>query len=235
LLNTFKHIFVQDSVSKDLLHVNGIENVSVAGDTRFDRVYDLFLQSKQLPIIEAFVKGSSKIIVAGSTWAKDEELLVQYLKHHSDIKLILVPHEIHESHISEISRLLDGNFIRYSNASPENVISANCLVVDVIGILSSIYRYADVAYIGGGFGVGIHNTLEAAVFGVPVLFGPTYYKFREARELISAGGAFSIANYNIFETLINSLFIDASAGKIAGDYVKQNRGATNIIIEYLKN
>ena len=231
LLDTFYHIFVQDSVSLDLLRANGIKDVSVAGDTRFDRVYDLFLQSKQLPKIEAFVKGSSKIIVAGSTWAKDEELLVQYLKHHSDIKLILVPHEIHESHISEISKSLNDNFVRYSIATLENLITAKCLVVDVIGILSSIYRYADVAYIGGGFGVGIHNTLEAAVFGIPVVFGPNYHKFREARELIAIGGAFSISNYDVFEAQIDALLKDNTAGTKAGEYVKQNTGATELILK----
>ncbi|MDR3653855.1 MAG: glycosyltransferase N-terminal domain-containing protein [Paludibacter sp.] len=235
LLATFQHIFVQDKVSLELLEENNIKNASVCGDTRFDRVYDLFSQTKQLPLIEEFVKSTEKVIVAGSTWPKDEELLVRYLKLHPDVKLILVPHEVHYAHISEISKLLDGKFVRYSEANNENVKTTNCLVVDVIGILSSIYRYANVAYIGGGFGVGIHNTLEAAVYGIPVVFGPNYQKFREAKELIAVGGAFSISNYVVLEAQLDALFKDKEAGKIAGEYVKENTGATQMILNLLAN
>ncbi|MDP4237937.1 MAG: glycosyltransferase N-terminal domain-containing protein [Bacteroidota bacterium] len=233
LLSTFRHLFVQDQVSLDLLEKNGVKNASVCGDTRFDRVYDLYTRAKQLPLIEEFIKGAEKVIVAGSTWPKDEEILVRYLKLHPDIKLILVPHEIQSSHISEISKLLDGKFVRYSEANQGNVQTTNCLVVDVIGILSSIYRYANVAYIGGGFGVGIHNTLEAAVYGIPVVFGPVYQKFREARGLIAIGGAFSIPNYVILEAQFDRLLKDNRAGKLAGDYVKQNTGATNQICKII--
>ena len=144
-----------------------------------------------------------------------------------------MPHEIHHAHITEISKLLDGKFVRYSDANSDNLKNTNCLVVDVIGILSSIYRYANVAYIGGGFGVGIHNTLEAAVYGVPVIFGPNYHKFREARDLIAIGGAFSISNYIILEAQIDRLLKDKTAGKIAGEYVKNNTGATDLIIKGL--
>jgi len=233
LLGTFTHIFVQDKVSLDLLQKYHITNASVCGDTRFDRVYDLFTQAKQLPLIEEFVMNAPEVIVAGSTWPGDEELLVRYLKLHPQVKLILVPHEVHNGHILAISKLLDGRFVRYSEATPENVKSTNCLVVDVIGVLSSIYRYAHVAYIGGGFGVGIHNTLEAAVYGIPVVFGPNYQKFREARELIAVGGAFSISNYVILEAQIDRLLKDKQAGKIAGEYVKQNTGATNQICKVI--
>jgi len=231
LLKTFRHIFVQDQNSQDLLLVHGIKNVSIAGDTRFDRVADLGKQAKSIPFIEAFVAGAQKVIVAGSSWPKDEELLVRYLKLHPDIKLIIVPHEIDYSHITEISKLLGGKFIRYSEANMENLQTTNCLVVDTIGLLSSIYRYANVAYIGGGFGVGIHNTLEAAVYGIPVVFGPNYQKFREARELIAIGGAFSISNYVILEAQFDRLLKDNQAGKIAGEYVKNNTGATELIIK----
>ena len=234
LLCTFSHIFVQDKVSLDLLKNHRINNVTITGDTRFDRVYDLFTQAKQLPLIEEFVKNSPEVIVAGSTWPKDEELLVRYLKLHPQVKLIIVPHEVHSGHIMAISKLLDGKFVRYSEATPENVKKTNCLVVDVIGVLSSIYRYAGVAYIGGGFGVGIHNTLEAAVYGIPVVFGPTYQKFREARELIAVGGAFSISNYTILEAQFDRLLKDnKQAGKMAGEYVKQNTGATGQICNIL--
>jgi len=233
LLRTFEHIFVQDNISLILLERYQIKNASVCGDTRFDRVYDLFTQAKQLPLIEEFVKNTPNVIVAGSTWPKDEEILVRYLKLHPETKLILVPHEVHSSHIAGISGMLDGKFIRYSEATPENVKTTNCLVVDIIGILSSIYRYANVAYIGGGFGVGIHNTLEAAVYGIPVVFGPNYMKFREARELIAVGGAFSISDYSFLETKIDLLLKDNEAGKIAGEYVKQNTGATEKICRVL--
>ncbi|ADQ80728.1 Three-deoxy-D-manno-octulosonic-acid transferase domain-containing protein [Paludibacter propionicigenes WB4] len=234
LLLTFQHIFVQDKFSKELLQAHGINNVAVAGDTRFDRVYDLYRQAKQLPLIEEFVKGAEKVIIAGSTWPKDEELLVQYLRLHPDVKLIIAPHEVHASHITEISKLLDGKFVRYSDANADNVKATNCLVIDIIGILSSVYRYGHVAYIGGGFGVGIHNTLEAAVYGIPVVFGTNYQKFREARELIAIGGAFSISNYVTLEAQFDLLLKDSSAGKIAGEYVKSNTGATEMILKQLK-
>lgn len=231
LLKTFNHIFVQDQSSFNLLEKFGFDNVSVSGDTRFDRVADLAQQSKSLSLIEEFVKEAKNVIVAGSTWPKDEEMLVRYYKLHPETKLILVPHEIHQSHIMDISKLLDGKFVRYSDATIENVASTNCLVIDTIGILSSIYRYANLAYIGGGFGVGIHNTLEAAVYGVPVVFGPNYKKFKEARELIAIGGAFSISNYIVLEAQIDRLLKDDKAGEIAGDYVKQNIGATELIVK----
>ena len=231
LLQGIDHIFVQDKVSMELLKANGISKVSVAGDTRFDRVADLAAQAKNIPLVEAFVKGADKVIVAGSSWPKDEELLVRYLKLHPDVKMILVPHEIHAAHIMGISKLLDGNFVRYTEATDANVQTTNCLVVDTIGLLSSIYRYAHVAYIGGGFGVGIHNTLEAAVWNVPVVFGPMYDKFREARDLIAIGGAFSIPYYELLEVEFDNLLKDKKAGIIAGEYVKQNTGATKLILK----
>ena len=234
LLKSFAHIFVQDKNSLNLLTENGFSNVSVAGDTRFDRVADLAQQAKTIPIIEAFVKDADKVIVAGSTWPKDEELLVRYLKLHPNIKLILVPHEIHQAHIMGISKLLDGKFVRYTDLNEQNVLTTNCIVVDTIGLLSSIYRYATLAYIGGGFGVGIHNTLEAAVWNVPVVFGPNYQKFCEARELIAIGGAFLIAHYELLEAQFELLLKDKKAGKIAGNYVKNNTGATDLILKELK-
>ena len=230
LLSSFKHIFVQDAPSLQLLVKHGITEASIAGDTRFDRVYDLFTQAKQLPLIEEFCKGK-QVLVAGSSWGKEEELLVRYQKEHPEIKLILVPHEIHKAHIEAISGLLDGKLIRYSEANSNNIQASNCLVVDVIGILSSIYRYANVAYIGGGFGVGIHNTLEAAVYGVPVVFGPNYQKFREACELIEESAAFSINDYKTLEIQLNNLFLETNAGKKAGAYVKKNTGATELIMK----
>lgn len=234
LLKSFQQIFVQDIDSMRLLESNGIKNVVVAGDTRFDRVSDLAKQAKNIPIVESFVKGCTKVIVAGSSWPKDEELLVRYLKSHADVKLILVPHEIHESHISGIIKLTGENHVRYSQAESKDLTSERCLIVDTIGLLSSIYRYGQLAYIGGGFGVGIHNTLEAAVWSLPVVFGPNYQRFREARELITEGGGFPINNYEEMETLLNRLLADnTKAAGIAGEYVKRNTGAKNLIIKTL--
>lgn len=231
LLQGIDHIFVQDKASLDLLKTHGVDKVSIAGDTRFDRVADLAAQAKTIPLVEAFVKDTEKVIVAGSSWPKDEELLVRYLKLHPDVKMILVPHEIHAAHIMGISKLLNGNFVAYTEATEQNVQTANCLVVDTIGLLSSIYRYGHVAYIGGGFGVGIHNTLEAAVWNVPVVFGPMYEKFREARDLIAIGGAFSIPDSETLEEKLDALLKDEKAGVIAGEYVKQNTGATKLILK----
>ena len=231
LLKSFNHIFVQDDNSLNLLENHGFKNATTAGDTRFDRVADLAKQTKTIALVEAFIKGAKKVIVAGSSWPKDEELLVEYLKKHSDIKLILFPHEIHESHITGIIKLTDNNYIRFTEANEQNMTKANCLIVDTIGILSTVYQYASVAYIGGGFGVGIHNTLEAAVWNIPVVFGPNYQKFREAKELIAKGGAFTISDYNELEKSLDTLLIDKNAGKIAGEYVKMNTGATDLIIK----
>jgi len=229
LLKSFTHIFVQDQNSLDLLLKNDFSNASVVGDTRFDRVADMAEKAKSIPLIEEFIKNGKKVIVAGSSWPKDEELLVRYLKKHTDVKLILVPHEIHEGHIVGIIKLLDTDYIRYSQADKLTIQFAGCLVVDAIGLLSSIYRYADVAYIGGGFGVGIHNTLEAAVWSVPVVFGPNYQKFREARELIAEGGGFPICNYEELEENLDNLLNNTQAGQLAGAYVKKNTGATELI------
>lgn len=233
LLKSFQHIFVQDNDSLHLLESNGISNAVVAGDTRFDRVSDLAKQAKNIPIVESFVKGCTKVIIAGSSWPKDEELLARYLRSHADVKLILVPHEIHEAHIQGILKLTGDDYVRYTQIESKDLTSERCLIVDTIGLLSSIYRYGHVAYIGGGFGVGIHNTLEAAVWNLPVVFGPNYERFREARELIAEGGGFSINNYKEVEETFNKLLENNSPGKIAGNYVSQNSGATNLIISQL--
>ncbi|MDS1032303.1 glycosyltransferase N-terminal domain-containing protein [Porphyromonadaceae sp. NP-X] len=233
LLNTFRHLFVQDKESAFLLEKHGIYQVSISGDTRFDRVFALFSEAKKLPLIEAFV-GGKPVIVAGSTWPEDEELLVRYLKHHPQVKLILVPHEIHKNHLEQIFKLLETNFIRYTEASEDNIANYNCLVVDTIGILSSIYQYAKIAYVGGGFGVGIHNILEAAVWNVPVVFGPNFQKFKEARDLIHLKGAFSISDFASLEENLDKLFTDSTAGQIAGDYVRRNIGATELICRNLE-
>ena len=235
LLRCFTHIFVQDGPSRALLAKHGITNVSITGDTRFDRVKavmenGLGANNERLAPIPHFTAGCEQVIVAGSTWPKDEELLVRYLNEHPSTKLVLVPHEIDEEHLHFIFNLFQGRFVRYSRATQTSLIHANVLVIDTIGLLSSIYRFGQVAYIGGGFGVGIHNTIEAAVYGVPVIFGPNYLHFREAKGLIAAGGARSIRNYEELEAaLTTALEQHETIGAKSAEYVASELGATEKI------
>ncbi len=233
ILKGFEQIFVQDEVSRKLLSTIGVKKVVVAGDTRFDRVIEIAEAKKDLPLIDAF-KAKGRLVIAGSSWPKDEDLLVEYLQENKEVKLLIAPHEIHESHISEIESKLNVPAVRYSNADVNSISKSRCLIVDSIGLLSSLYQYADVAYIGGGFGVGIHNILEAAVYGIPVVFGPNYEKFREARELVAKGGAFSVREYWQLQSTFDWLLMDgAVAGKASYDYVHINKGATDEILKQI--
>jgi 3-deoxy-D-manno-octulosonic-acid transferase len=232
LLKQFTHLFVQDDDSKELLQTKGINHVTVSGDTRFDRVHDLCQQEKTLPLIEQFCE-NSKLIVAGSTWMQDEELLIQYLDQHPDVKLLLAPHEIHEAHIVKIESMLKSPHIRYSEVQNGIPVGVRCMVIDVIGILSTVYRYANVTYVGGGFGAGIHNTLEAAVYDVPVVFGPNFQKFKEARDLVELGAAITVNGFDELKHAFDVLLTDGSAGAIAGRYVQSKVGATDMIIQQL--
>ena len=230
LLDTFQRIFVQDEASAALLEAHGVKHVIVAGDTRFDRVIEVKEQAKDLPVVERFVSGDEKVIVAGSTWPKDEMLLAQYIKDRPDVKLVLVPHEIDEAHLHKIFQCFEGRYIRYTEAVENKLQDCRVLLVDTIGVLSSIYRYGDVAYVGGGFGVGIHNTLEAAVYGMPVVFGPVWQKFREAHGLLNAGAALTAGNYREFAQAMDSaLAQQAEMGRCAATYVNSERGATKKI------
>ena len=232
LLYTFKHIFVQDSASADLLQQHGIANVTVAGDTRFDRVVEVRKMAKDLPIVDGFVADAERVIVAGSTWPKEEEMFARYLAEHEDVKLVLVPHEIHGDHLHQIFQYFEGRYVRYTEATAASVDKCRVLLVDTIGLLSSIYRYGHVAYIGGGFGAGIHNTLEAAVYGMPVVFGPKWQKFREARGLLNAGAAKSVKNYREFAAALDKAFEQQAAmGQAAADYVTSELGATEKIYQ----
>ena len=236
LLCAFKHIFVQDKASEILLRKHGVEWVSVAGDTRFDRVLEVQNSAKELPILEHFVGESQHVIVAGSTWPEEEQMLAQYIAEHEDVRLVLAPHEIHEDHLHHIFQFFEGRYVRYTEATPINVQKCRVLVVDTIGLLSSIYRYGQVAYIGGGFGAGIHNTLEAAVYGIPVVFGPKWQKFREARGLLDAGAAFSVNNYNQFSAALDEAFVrKEEMGDAAAEYVAKESGASKIIYDALFN
>ena len=233
-LRYFKHFFVQDQTSADLLGSLGLHNTTISGDTRFDRVTMLNSLAKKIDIAEAF-SSEHFCLVAGSTWPADEDLLVKLINESvNNIKLIIAPHEIDEEHISKLAALIKRSYVLYSASSLSNVIDKQVLIIDNIGMLSSLYRYGQLAFIGGGFGKGIHNILEAAAFGKPVIFGPNYWKFREAIELIRIGGAFTVNNYDELHTVISSLKIDTEKYKAsclkASDYVKNNIGATDIIL-----
>ena len=237
LLKCFTHIYVQDEKSLQLLQAHGIQDVSVAGDTRFDRVskvsHTIAENSEtdaRLRIVAQFVEGCDRVLIAGSTWPKDEKLLAQYMEQYPETKLILVPHDIDEAHLHYIFNLFRGCFVRYTRATPTAMIHANVLVIDRMGLLSSIYGFGQAAYIGGGFGVGIHNTIEAAVYGLPVLFGPNYHHFREAQGLIDAGAARSIKNYSELEAALNTAFDrHEEIGAKAAQYVVSETGATEKI------
>ncbi len=233
LLKTFSHIFVQDENSMELLTKFGLNNASIAGDTRFDRVVDGIVNAKTDSLVESFIEKEEKVIVAGSSWPKDEELLLRYIAENKGVKLILVPHEINETHLKTIDSLNKSKCLRYTQTNENEVKSSSVLVINTIGLLSSIYSYGNLAYIGGGFGVGIHNTLEAAVWNMPVVFGSNYHKFKEAKDLVSLGGGFSINNYEELKIRFDLLLTDNSAGIIAGNYVRNNTGATQKIINRL--
>jgi 3-deoxy-D-manno-octulosonic-acid transferase len=237
MLRFFTRIYVQNETSKALLESIGITQVEVGGDTRFDRVYDLATAAKPIDLITQFASGKP-LIVAGSTWEKDEELLAVFAEKYSGkYQWIIAPHEVHEGHIQKIEALFQQPVLRFSNANADNITKADVLLIDSIGILSSLYRYGNLAYIGGGFGKGIHNILEAATYGLPVVFGPNYLRFQEACDLIERKSAFSIQNYAALETTLQQLLKDAvfckNAGKNASQYVNEMRGGTKKILSKL--
>ena len=274
VLSMFQFKFVQDEQSAKLLRSLGHRHVAVCGDTRFDRVIAIQQQAKVLPWAEQFVapllspqRGEDLagrkpfVLVAGSSWPKDEDIILDHYNRHPEMRLIIAPHEIHEEHVQQIIAKLKRPYLRYSELKklweegkvPEGQLPTEqtsvslpreglsgaseppCLIIDAIGFLSSIYRYGDVAYVGGGFGVGIHNTLEAAVYGMPVIFGPNHTAFREALGLIDAKGGFPIASAADYERIMNTFMTDASAlkeaGEKAGNYVKEGSGATEMIFK----
>ena len=234
VLKTFAHLFVQNEESKQLLAGIGVKNTTVVGDTRFDRVLDICAAAKQLPLVQKF-KGDALTFVAGSSWGPDEDIFIKYFNAHPEMKLIIAPHVVNDGHLKEIESKLQRSSVRYTQATEENVGKADCLIIDCYGLLSSIYRYGEISYIGGGFGVGIHNVLEAAVYGIPVIFGPNNKKFREAQHLLANKGGFEIHGYDDFEQLMNKFLTDEAylkqSGKAAGDYVKGNAGAMELILK----
>ena len=231
ILFLFDHLFVQDQASGELLRKQGLKNVSVAGDTRFDRVFEIAQNVKKNPLIEKFKK-NKRIIIAGSSWEQDEKILIRYINENDDGQLsyIIAPHEINHAHIQNIINNLKINVLKYSEANKDNVSNFNVLIIDNIGMLSSLYQYAEIAFIGGGFGKGIHNILEAATFGMPVIFGPNYQKFREAHDLMNIKAASSIHSYDTFKDVVSLYLNDhklrEKAGETAAQYVKNKKGAT---------
>lgn len=251
VLKCFTRFFVQNEESKRLLEGIGITAVDVVGDTRFDRVLQIKEAAKQLPICEAFRTGVAssqsadiphhdfKVFVAGSSWPPDENIFIPFFNEHKDWRLLIAPHVIAEEHLKLILSLIKGKkVVRYTQTTPEEAAEADVLIIDCFGLLSSMYNYGDVAYIGGGFGVGIHNTLEAAVWNMPVIFGPNNKKFQEAQGLLKSGGGFEINTYEDFSGLMSSLMNDENflkqAGDKAGAFVAHLAGATDKVLASVK-
>lgn len=251
VLKCFTRFFVQNEESKRLLEGIGITAVDVVGDTRFDRVLQIKEAAKQLPICEAFRTGVAssqsadvphhdfKVFVAGSSWPPDENIFIPFFNEHKDWRLLIASHVIAEEHLKLILSLIKGKkVVRYTQTTPEEAAEADVLIIDCFGLLSSMYNYGDVAYIGGGFGVGIHNTLEAAVWNMPVIFGPNNKKFQEAQGLLKSGGGFEINTYEDFSGLMSSLMNDETflkqAGDKAGAFVAHLAGATDKVLASVK-
>ena len=234
LLRCITHFFVQNEQSRELLSKIGITDVTVSGDTRFDRVLHIKEQSKHLPLVEAF-KHDSPVFVAGSSWQPDEDIFIRFFNEHPEWKLIIAPHVISDDHLQQIMSKLSRKTVRYSQATPVTAADAECLIIDCFGLLSSIYHYGEVAYVGGGFGVGIHNVLEAAVWNVPVFFGPNNKRFQEAQELLASGGGIEITDYGSFARAMQRFMSDrkllVECGAKAGEYVKGKAGATEIVLK----
>ena len=288
VLHCITHFFVQNEVSLQLLKGIGIDEATVVGDTRFDRVLQIKEQAKELPIVEAFKgingKGDTckedlsenackgdlsedackddlsedackddlsedackddlsengckgcKVFVAGSSWQPDEDIFIRFFNDHPDWKLIIAPHVIGEDHLAYILDKLQMKAVRYTQATEQSAAEARCLIIDCFGLLSTIYRYGEIAYVGGGFGVGIHNVPEAAVWGVPVLFGPNNKRFQEAQDLLACKGSFEVTDYDSFNTIISRLISDDKfrhqCGEASANYVKSRSGATDIIMK----
>ena len=243
-LRRITHFFVQNERSVELLRTIGVQdNVTIVGDTRFDRVIDIRNAAKPLPIVEQFIRptdGNTSqpfVLVARSSWQPDEDILLNYVNRHPDLRLVIAPHVVNDAHIEEIEQKLTTPALRYSQATQENVRDYRVLIIDGYGLLSSIYRYATVAYVGGGFGVGIHNVPEAAVYGIPVIIGPNHQRFAEAMALIANGGCKSIENAEDFSVIMDDFLENpahiAQAGSAASDYIHQNAGATPVIYQHV--
>ena len=234
-LKTFEVLFVQNEESKSLLAELGYPNTVVAGDTRFDRVAKIAREAKQVPMIERF-KGDKSLFIAGSTWGPDEELLLPLMNDNPELKFVIAPHEMDEGRIERLMRETRGGAVRYTQCNDTTSFEGKqLLILDTVGLLASAYGYASWGYIGGGFGVGIHNTLEAATFGLPIAFGPKYEKFKEARDLVAIGAARSITTYEELKAWFAPLRDDekhlTEASRLARDYTLSHQGATETILK----
>jgi len=241
ILFSFEHFFIQNEKSGELLTNIGIKNFTISGDTRFDRVASIASGAKRFQIVEKF-KANSTVVVAGSTWKPDEELLIEFINTLDDtnnVKFIIAPHEVSVANINRIHQLLKKPAISFSKIENSNIENFQVLIIDSIGILSSLYQYGNLAYIGGGFGVGIHNILEAATFGLPILFAPNYKKFKEAVDLVEAKGAFPIHDFDELKDALNLLLSNKNqlekASEISKKYVEKNVGSTKLIINKVFN
>jgi 3-deoxy-D-manno-octulosonic-acid transferase len=237
VLKCFTHFFVQNKESQRLLERIGIHNTTLVGDTRFDRVLQIKEAAQQLPIIDAFKEGH-QVFVAGSSWPPDEEIFIRYSNEHPDWRLIIAPHVIGSDHLQQIQSRLKRKALLYTEATPETARQADCIIINCFGLLSSIYRYGEVAYVGGGFGVGIHNVLEAAVWGMPVIFGPNNRRFQEAQGLLAAEGGFEIQHEEDFRRLMDRMRTDADflakTGSQAGAFVEEKTGATAKVLNHVR-
>ena len=240
-LNSFSHFFVQDQLSKNLLEQLKISQVSVSGDTRFDRVSDQLSMNNELDFMALF-KQDLFCLVCGSTWPKDESILINYINNFSNnTKFIIAPHEVNNLRIESLKKKLKVKTVLYSEREKYNISDYQVLIIDTVGLLTKVYSYADVAYIGGGIGMGangLHNILEAATFGVPIIIGENYTNFPEAKKLKKLNGLFSVATPQEFIDIFNQLKTDApfceKTGLISKNFILNNRGATDIILNYLQ-
>ena len=237
-LTAFHHIFVQDSSSMDLLESINFSTISITGDTRFDRVSKILDQDNTLPFMSEF-KNNQYTVVAGSTWNEGEDFLVNYINNSKDEKFIIAPHTINYNSILKLKESLKKETILYSEKEGKNLSEYTVLIIDTIGLLTKIYSYADTAYVGGGFRTGLHNILEPATFGIPIVIGSEYYKFKEAIDLVSLKGCISVQNQSTFSStfrmLKNDLNYRKEMGKVNKTYIKKNIGATAQIMQYINN
>ncbi|PRX57639.1 3-deoxy-D-manno-octulosonic acid transferase [Flagellimonas meridianipacifica] len=236
-LKAFDHFFVQNENSKKLLASIDLDNVSVSGDTRFDRVSEILNRDNQLDFMDTFKK-ERPCFVAGSTWPEDEKILVEYINSSNEaIKFILAPHTMKAAQLDKLVQSISKPVIKYSELGSRDVSTINVLIIDTIGLLTKIYSYADIAYVGGGFATGLHNTLEPAVFGIPVIIGPEYLGFKEAEELVEKKGIFSIDTLDSFTELmsrfLNETIFLSETGQINASYIKGKQGASKQIMEHI--
>ncbi|MGB5436859.1 MAG: glycosyltransferase N-terminal domain-containing protein, partial [Maribacter sp.] len=237
-LGTFSHFFVQDERSIELLKGIGLLNGTISGDTRFDRVSEILERDNTLPFMEQF-KGTTTCFVAGSTWPEDEEIMLPFINEtHRSLKFVLAPHNIKPEHILSLKKSISKKTVCYSEIAQNDLTQFDVLIVDTIGLLTKIYSYADIAYVGGAFGTGLHNTLEPAVFGIPIIIGPDYHGFNEAEALVNQKGILTVNNKESFHAIMSDLLDNpdyiSQTGKINSDFVRKNKGASIQIMEHIR-